>query len=194
MAWTLTDDIDAYAAASHPERYTIAMTVLAGLVKNGPRAYGTDDPVLAWWSSDGAVRAAVLHTPPHPLHVTHLPAESVGRLVTALGPTRVSAIATVTGAEPDAVAFARATGRAFGVHMRQRLYRLDELTLPDPMPAGAARVAAPSDSRLAHVFDEAFGAETGMVSGSATLIESRLRASGVGGGTVRGGARCRQDR
>lgn len=186
MAWTLTDSVDTFAAtvtpllSAQPERYTVLMSVLAGLVEHGPNLYGADPPVLGWWSQDGVVGAAVLQTPPHPVQVTSLPADAVVPLAEALAPGDAGGITQVLGAEPDATAFARAlasaTGRPFSVEMRQRLYRLGKLTPPDPMPEGAARVATAADIDLAHRLEQAFGAETGQRTGSATLVEARVTA------------------
>lgn len=184
MTWTLTDSIDTYAATvapllnADPERYTVLTSVLAGLVKHGQNLYGADPPVLGWWSRDGTVSAAVLQTPPHPVSITSLPAEAAGPLAVALAPSHASRISQVVGSEPDATAFAlawaSATGQRFGIEMRQRLYRLGQLTPPDPMPEGAARVATAGDIQLAYRLDEAFGVETGQRSGSATLVQARL--------------------
>jgi predicted GNAT family acetyltransferase len=185
MTWTLTDSIDTYAAtvtpllSAEPERYTVLMSVLAGLVEHGPNLYGADPPVLGWWSQDGTVSAAVLQTPPHPVQVTSLPAEAAGPLAAALASGHVGGITQILGAEPDATAFAQvwaeATGQRFSVQMRQRLYRLGELTPPDPMPEGAARVATSDDVQLAYYMDGAFAAETGQRPAAARLIESRLQ-------------------
>src|SRR5258708_7351714 len=191
MAWTLTDSIDTYAAtvtpmlSAEPERYTVLMGVLAGLVEHGPNLYGADPPVLGWWSQDGrsqdgAVTGAVLQTPPHPVQITSLPAEAIGPLAEALAPSHAGGITQILAAEPDATAFAQvwasATGQRFSIEMRQRLFRLGELTPPDPMPEGAGRVAPSDDTQPASFIDEAFGAETGRRPASATLIESRLQA------------------
>src|SRR5215469_16032259 len=186
MTWTLTDSIDTYAAAvmpllnAEPERYTVLISVLSGLVEHGPNLYGAGPPVLGWWSRNGTVSAAVLQTPPHPVQITSLPAEAVGPLVETLAPGHADSITQVLGADPDATMFAKAWARAadrrFSVEMRQRLHRLGELTPPDPMPEGSARVATPDDIRLAHALEEAFAAETGQRPTSAALIESRLRA------------------
>lgn len=185
MAWTLTDSLGTYAAtvtpllSAEPERYTVLIGVLASLVEHGPNIYGADPPVLGWWSKDGTASAAVLQTPPHPVQVTSLPAEAVEPLALALAPSHAGGITQILGAEPDATAFAQAwesaTGRQFGVEMRQRLHRLGELTPPDPMPEGAARVATWDDIKLACSLDAAFAAETGQRPASATLIESRVR-------------------
>ena len=79
MAWTLTHDIDAYRAAagellgSQPERNTVLLSVLASLTGLGPAACGDAAPLFGWWPAGGAVRAAVLQTPPHPMLLTDLP-------------------------------------------------------------------------------------------------------------------------
>lgn len=185
MTWTLTDSIDAYAAtvtpllSAEPERYTVMMGVMAGLVEHGPSLFGTDPPLLGWWTRDGVVSAAVLQTPPYPVQVTSLPAEAVGPLAVALAPSHAGGITDVLGAEPDATAFAQAwasaTGQRFSVEMRQRLHRLGEFTPPSPMPAGAARVATSDEIQLACRLDAEFAAATGQRPASATLVESRLR-------------------
>jgi len=186
MTWTLTDAIDTYAATvmplltAEPERYTVLLSVLSGLVEHGPNLFGADPPVLGWWSQGGTVTAAVLQTPPYPIQLTSLPSEAVGPLAAALAASHAGGITQILGAEPDATAFAQAlasaTGGRFSVEMRQRLHRLGELAPPDPMPEGAARVAVPDDIQFAYRLDEAFAAETGQRPASATLIESRLKA------------------
>jgi RimJ/RimL family protein N-acetyltransferase len=185
MAWTLIDDIGTYLSAvgellgSQPERYTVLSTVLDSLAEQGPHVYGPASPVLGTWEEEGVVRAAVLQTPPHPLHITQLPADSVVPLAAALAPGNASGITTVVGGEAEAVAFAdawcAATGTRFRVQMRQRLYRLGELVPPDPPPAGAPRIATTADSRIVRSWDEEFGAETGTGQGSPAMIEARLR-------------------
>jgi predicted GNAT family acetyltransferase len=184
MAWTLTDSIETYAAAvtpllnAEPERYTVIMGVLAALVEHGPNVYGAEPPVLGWWSQNGAVSAAVLQTPPHPIQITSLPADAVGPLVEALAPGHADSITQVLGKESDATMFAQAwapaAGRQVSVEMRQRLHRLGELTPPDPMPYGSARVATSDDVPFAYAVDDAFSAETGQRPASPALIESRL--------------------
>lgn len=187
MTWTLTDDVDAYAAAatpllsSQPERYTVLMTVLAGLIEQGPNLYG-EAPVLGWWSQDGSVRGAVLQTPPYPVLITSLPADAVGPLAAALAPDHAAGITQVIGAELDATAFAQAwawrTGQGFGVQMRQRLHRLGELT-PPAMPKGAARVATLADSEVASAVHQAFAAETGTRPATSTHVEAQVRAGRI---------------
>jgi predicted GNAT family acetyltransferase len=195
MSWTLTTDVEVYASAvsellgADPERYTVLMTVLAGLIKHGPNAYGDDPPVLAWWSPDdspaeaadaGPAQAAVLRTPPHPMHLTRLPEPAVASLTTALLRAGVTEVGQLIGNDDDAAAFAAAwsaaTGAEFSVRMRQRLYRLENLTPPDPGPPGAARIAAASDERVVRGWDRAFAAETGQLGGSGAVLADKLRA------------------
>jgi GNAT superfamily N-acetyltransferase len=194
MPWTLTNDLDAYAAAvaglvaAEPERHTVLATVLANLIKHGPRVYGEHDPVLGWWADEpsGPVLGAMLQTPPHPLHLTALPPEAVAPLAAALtvnGPGYSIpgySISGISGNEETAGAFAGAwsavTGERFGVRMRQRLYRLDRLIPPDPAPAGAARVAADADESVVRAYDEAFGIETDQHGRSDSLMLDKLRA------------------
>lgn len=185
MTWTLTDDIEAYAATvmplltAEPERYTVLLSVLGGLIEHGPNLYGPDHPVLGWWSQDGTVRAAALQTPPHPVQFTRLPADTIPPLAQALG-ARAQGITQVLGSDQDATAFARAwtevTGQGYAVQMRQRLYRLGDLTPPDPMPLGEARVATSADIELVWAIDEAFSAETGQRAGARALVEGRVLA------------------
>jgi predicted GNAT family acetyltransferase len=185
MAWTLTDDLDAYAAAvdgllsREPERYTVLMSVLATLISQGPTAYGARPPVLGWWSSGGAVDAAVLCTPPHPVVVTTFPDRSADELATILTPGHAALLTGVLGAEPPASAFASAwsaaTGAAHSITQRQRLYRLGALTPPRPAPDGAARIATPADADVVHAWETAFCAETGQRAGSPAASSDRLR-------------------
>ncbi len=132
MAWTLTDDIGAFAGtvkallSAQPERYTVLATVLDSLVRHGPAAYGDEPPVLATWTSEpgGEVRAAALQTPPHPLQVTELPGDSASGLAAILAPRHVAGLTAVNGGEGDAIGFAGAwsavTGLAHRISMRQR--------------------------------------------------------------------------
>lgn len=183
MAWTLTDDVDAYGAAvgellrSQPERYTVLLSVLASLTRLGPAAFGQTAPLLGWWSQDGAVRAAVLQTPPHPMLLTDLPGPSAGQLARALD-GRGSVLAAVNGAQPDAEALGRAwcdlTGLRGRVHQRQRLFRLGKLVAPDPAPEGSARVAVTADAAIVRSWTAAFAAEVGQVGSPESVVSDRL--------------------
>src|SRR5258708_17897146 len=106
MAWTLTEDRGAYGAAaggllrSEPERHTVLLSVLATLTSSGPTAFGAAAPLLGWWSDGGAVTAALLQTPPHPLLTTGFPPHSAGELPMAPAP-RGTILPRIHGADPD---------------------------------------------------------------------------------------------
>ena len=184
MTWTLTDDVAAYVTAARgilarePERNTVMMSVLASLIRQGPNAFGDESPVLGWWDGGDASRAAVLRTPPHPMHFTSLPGQSAEALaqVLAAGPLagNPAGLNLVIGAEPDAGAFASAwsllTGATFEVRQRQRLYRLGGLTPAEPAPEGAARLAREADIELVHDWEHAFGVETNQTGSSSQAI------------------------
>jgi predicted GNAT family acetyltransferase len=184
MAWTLTDNISAYHVVAGPflmedsERHTVLLSVLARLRRLGPAAFGAEAPLLGWWSPEGRVRAAVLQTPPYPMLITPLPGASADELASALVARR-AAPPGVSGAEVDAVAFARAwsalTAQGYEVRQRQRLHRLGTLVPPAPAPVGKARVATDADAAIANAWHQAFAAETGQEVGSSErLIRDRL--------------------
>src|SRR5262249_36241479 len=161
---------------SDPERNPVWASVRAPRVGVGPTAFGTEPPVLAWWSSGGAVRAAVLRTPPYPMLITALPDESAAELARALA-DRGMALPGINGAQQDTAALARAwrdlTGADGQVTQRQRLYRLADLIPPDPAPDGAAKVASQADADIAQQWYADFSVETG-VGSPPELVADRL--------------------
>jgi predicted GNAT family acetyltransferase len=72
----------------------------------------------------------------------------------------------VLGPEPEAGLFASAwterSGARAHVGMRQGIYRLERLVLPDAMPAGGLRAAGPRDFDLAVEWASHFVRETGI--------------------------------
>jgi predicted GNAT family acetyltransferase len=185
MTWTLTDDLDAYAAAAgeilarEPERNTVMLSVLASLIKLGSRAFGDDSLVLGWWDGTGGDRAAVLRTPPHPMLITGLSGAAASELAQVLATAADQAgLTKVIGAEPGAGAFAVAwtalTGAESEVTQRQRLYRLGTLTPPDPVPDGTARVAGEADFPLVRDWEEAFAAENNQAGAASDVTKDKL--------------------
>jgi len=137
MAWFTTEDLDEYLAAAEgflrlrPAENTVPLTVAATLRAQGTRAFGEAAPLFGWWrADDGTVAGAFHETPPHPVLLAGVPqraVEPLAEVLFALG-RRLSGInARVEAAEAFAAAWQRRTGAAWQVHMRQRLYRLQEL-------------------------------------------------------------------
>ncbi|MDI2127908.1 GNAT family N-acetyltransferase [Yinghuangia seranimata] len=159
MAWTDTHDRAAFESAAgeflyaDPVSNTTALTLLADLRERGDHAFGTEPPrfgVLA--DADGTVASAFAHTPPFPLLLLGaLPLPQVASFVDVLlgGPRPVTwMIAGDDTAAAVAAAWHDRTGTVATVAERQRLYRLDALVPPDPMPEGAARPAGPGDREV----------------------------------------------
>jgi len=184
MAWTFTDDPNTFHAAvagllaGDPERNTVLISVLANLRRLGPLAFGSEAPVLGWWAPDSSTaKAAVMHTPPHPILVTDLPVDSAGQLATALA-ARGHALSAINGAESDALAlaaaWARLTGQDYDIYQRQRLHRLGALARQDPPPPGVARIATAGDGDVAHAFFAAFAEETGQPIPGEQVVADRV--------------------
>src|SRR5215469_1113220 len=166
MAWQLTDDVGAYLAAAggflraDAVRNTIMLGVAGALQSRGPAAFGDAPPLCGWWTEpDGAVGAALLQTPPHPILLTALPPGAATALAAELA-GRGHHPPAVNAAPGPAAEFAAAwkerTGRASRAGMRMRLYALDRLLPPDPAPPGQARTALEVDRDLLFAWFDAF--------------------------------------
>ncbi|SDT71448.1 GNAT family N-acetyltransferase [Actinoplanes derwentensis] len=157
MTWRLTSDVELFEKQagqflrSEPVRHTVLLTVVAALRSRGPHVYGTDDPILGWWTSPaGSVEGAMLQTPPYPLTLTEVPPEAVPEAAYAIADRGLLNAANLLVKDIPAFtdAWLSRAGGTCEAGMRSRLFRLTELTPPDPMPIGAARQAAPSDRAL----------------------------------------------
>ncbi|MET9891598.1 GNAT family N-acetyltransferase [Streptomyces sp. NPDC006465] len=155
--WQLTHDLDAFLGRagdflrSRPAQHTVALTVTDALRRRGPRGVGGAAPVFGALERDGAVTAALFRTPPYRLNLTSLDERDADTLAALL----VHAEIEVPGVSADtdtAAAFAEAWRRRAGatpVLLRgERLYRLGDLTVPEPAPPGRARVAGEADREL----------------------------------------------
>ncbi len=173
MTWRFTSDPNAFDAAAgaflaaEPTRNTVLISVPAMLRHNGPGTFGQEPPALGWFETDDAdsgIRAAFVHTPPHPLLLSPLPPGAAELLVATLRDAGRS-LSAVDGPDDAANAFAdawqAATGRSYAVRRRTRLYVLPELIWPSPMPPGAARVGTEADLELLTRWYVEFGAEAG---------------------------------
>lgn len=152
--WHRPGDVDAFLARagsflrSRTARHTLMLTVTEALRTRGPHTYGDGTPEFGALERHGAVRAAFLRTPPHRLQLTELSAEEADALAAHLLDLGRE-LPGVQGERATAAAFAqcwaRRTGTSATVSERQRLYRLGELTVPQPVPPGRPRVAGPAD-------------------------------------------------
>jgi RimJ/RimL family protein N-acetyltransferase len=166
MAWQLTDSLDEFyrAAGAHleadPVRQTVPLSVLANLRHAGLSRYGADPPVFGWHQrADGTVDGAVLQTPPFPLLAAGLPAGSVRDLLAVLAAERGLPAAVNLAAADEAgflAGWSAATGGTATAVLRSRLYVLDELLPPEPMPLGFGRLAGEPDAELLIDWFEAF--------------------------------------
>ncbi|MEV4257469.1 GNAT family N-acetyltransferase, partial [Spirillospora sp. NPDC049652] len=144
--WRITGDQAAFEAAAggllraDPTRNTTHLTVLDTLRRAGPHAYGPDDPVFGWFGGAEPV-AAFLCTPTFPLLLTSVADDAARALADALPFTPTGVNAEPPAAAAFADAWRRRTGAVPWTLMQQRLYRLEALVPPSPMPPGAARIA-----------------------------------------------------
>jgi RimJ/RimL family protein N-acetyltransferase len=155
MTWSFTADPERYAEqalgllSARPDANTVALTVLE-TVRAGQR-YSDAEPLFGWFCAGGAVTGAISITPPYGVLLGELPPGSEAALVTGLrerGAGVPDVIGTADAANRFAAAWTAGAGLDTELAMRQRLYTLDEVRPPTPLPAGEARVAAPADLEL----------------------------------------------
>ncbi|WP_430780422.1 GNAT family N-acetyltransferase [Actinoplanes sp. G11-F43] len=189
MTWQLTSDIELFDERageflrSEPVRHTVLLTVVATLRSQGPFVYGDVAPLLGWWTSPaGVVEGALLQTPPYPLTLTGVPSEAVQAAAHALADRGWHGPANMLAG--DVPAFTEVWGSRVGgpmtTGMRTRLFRLAELTPPEPSPPGRARVAGPADRPLLLDWFTAFFDDMGEhPSDVGTVLDERLTDGGV---------------
>ncbi|MEU7647442.1 GNAT family N-acetyltransferase [Streptomyces huasconensis] len=198
-SWQLTHDLDAFDARaaeflrSEPALHTALLSVTDTLRVQGLHVYGEEAPHFGTYAdadtgadagSAGRVRGAFLRTPPYPMTLSPVGPEAAEALAGQLAGTTPD-LSGVAAARETAEAFARAwekhTGVTATLGTRQRLYRLDTLTPPEPAPPGRARVAAEGDldllARWYREFCEAVGQRPGMDAGE--WGRSRISYGGV---------------
>ncbi|HMD94155.1 MAG TPA: GNAT family N-acetyltransferase [Trebonia sp.] len=178
MGWQATGDVTEFLAVTgdflRAERVrntvilSVTESVRASQARSGASSTPDDPgapgdpgkaPLFGWWTDRTAeVRGAFMHTPPFPVMLTAVPAEAAADLAaTALDGRPV---AGVNSYEETASAFAdvwrERTKDQVHVHRRMRLYRLAELSWPDPAPEGAPRLAGEDDVPLMAEWFSAF--------------------------------------
>ncbi len=155
MPWSFTADPECYAEqvldllSAHPDANTVALTVLETL--RAGQQFSEADPLLAWFTDDGAVTGAVSMTPPYGVLVGELPEGSEVDLVAGLRARNAEVpdvMGTVETAERFAASWTAGQNLRTEVAMRHRRYTLDGLKPPEPPPAGRARPAVAGDLDL----------------------------------------------
>jgi GNAT superfamily N-acetyltransferase len=198
MGWRTTGDVSEFLAAAggflraERARNTVILTVTEQMRVNpsryaaasGAAGATATGPLLGWWDDPaGVVGGAFLHTPPFPVVVTEVPAGVAEDLAAAVAGRPLAGVnADPAVAEAFAGAWRAATGCLVEVYREQRLYRLAELTWPDPAPAGAARIATDTDVGLLADWFTAFVREVNdMASGAdqAAAVRDRLAHDGL---------------
>jgi len=182
MAWHITDDADEFLVGAgdflraRPVQNTVLLTITDTLKQRGRHAFGDGTPVFGW-CDDGAF----LRTPPRGALLSEMSPVAAAELAVALAGTDLPAIAA-----PDKVAEAfsaewqRLTGIAGRLAGRQRLYRLDTLTPPDPPAPGAGRIAERRDRELLIEWVVAFHEEIGEdPRRSAEIVDDKLSYGGL---------------
>ncbi|GAA3788184.1 GNAT family N-acetyltransferase [Streptomyces phyllanthi] len=173
-SWHITRDLDLFLdragpfLRSEPAAHTVQLSVTDAVRTRGAQAYGDEAPYFAWFTDpEGAVRATALRTPPFPLQLTDTTPDAAdalaGRLAEA-GETDETLPGVGGPAEATAefaAAWERRTGAVGRLVMRQRLYRLGTLTVPEPAPPGKARVATAEDLGVVARWYDAFLTEAG---------------------------------
>lgn len=177
MAWHLTPELEAFDAHAgafvngDPAQNTIFVTITAMLRRRGLRAFSARPPRFGWYEgADGRVESVFVQTPPHPVRLSAASRQASGELADLLavagdggpGPDDLSGVGgPVSAAEEFSDRWCELTGASASVHMRQRLFRLGELLVPSPAPAGRARVADAADRDLLLAWYQAFAADVG---------------------------------
>ncbi|WP_075661519.1 GNAT family N-acetyltransferase [Streptomyces acidiscabies] len=185
--WRLTTDLTEFLDTagpflrSRPVRHTVALTVTENLRAQGTAVYGDNRPLFGFLTgADGEVAAAFFHTPPFPLSVTQLAPQQAESLAEALLHHN-HPLSGVNSDEKTAEAFVaawrRRTNATATVFRRERLYRLEELTRPQPIPPGRARIATPADHALLRAWNDEFTTEIGHPHTMAdSLLTARIAA------------------
>lgn len=170
-SWIRAADVDRFMQttipylSTEPAANNLLLTVFDRLRTDGSHAFGERDPqLLTWVGPDGSPEGAVVRTPPFPYILSAISADAVHALIDLLlepGADLDGREANITSDSEEAFvsAWTAHTGYRPRVIERNRLYRLDELVAPDPMPAGKARQARSADVPIAARWIEEFWGE-----------------------------------
>jgi hypothetical protein len=192
MTWRTTDDVEEFLANAgewlrrRPEQHTLQLTIAETVRRQGPAAFGGGMPLFGWYATDetvpGGVVAAFTFTAPYPPALTGASPTVAASLAGVLA-DEGRPVTGITAGEDAARAFTDAwcarAGTTSRVKFRQRLYRLTELTPPDPGPPGRARTATSADRDLLVRWLNQFSRDTGEPPRDAgAVVDARLRHDG----------------
>ncbi len=154
-AWYLTEDVDDFLVRagdflrSRPGLHVMQLTWAERVRTRGAESFGTEVPVFGLLERAGEACATFYRLPPRALGLSPLTpeqADSLAAHLAALGHSLPSISADHSTATAFAEAWQRHTGATPKLRdTRLRLYRLDTLTPPEPMPAGRGRVLGEQD-------------------------------------------------
>ncbi|MEU4066128.1 GNAT family N-acetyltransferase [Streptomyces wedmorensis] len=162
MTWHFTEDAAAFrtAAARHLAAEPARNTAVLTLMDRADR--------LGWWTEpDGRVTGVLAFSPSSGLDLGATTEEAARALASPADTP--DAPVFPDGGEPVVLrgetaaveAYAEACGRSWAVTGRMRLFRLGELTPPDPAPAGRGRVAGEADVPLVAAWTREFAVAIG---------------------------------
>ncbi|MBO2448912.1 GNAT family N-acetyltransferase [Actinomadura barringtoniae] len=187
----MTDDLETFVARAggflraDSVHNTVPLTVVEMLRATGREVYGPGAVLLGWWTSpSGDIEGTFLHTRGYPLLLSAMPEPAARDLTGVIAETEREVIG-VNGTNALAATFAEEwrhrTGETATVRMRQRLYRLDKLTLPEPLPPGSGRFASSDDIDTLVTMSKAFEDDTGeQVGANPQLVGDRIGYQGYG--------------
>jgi GNAT superfamily N-acetyltransferase len=138
---------------------TNVVAVLAGRIAAEAQPRSDDYLWATVEDDDGRVLGVAMHTPPHGLFVSRMPAGAAAVLAGALadaGRALPGVNGAVSAIAPFAGAWAALTGQASTVVTAMRMYQLGELARPSGVPGRPAVAAAPADVALAASWFGAF--------------------------------------
>jgi ribosomal protein S18 acetylase RimI-like enzyme len=188
MAWLLTQRLADFMSAadrylrSDPVRNTVPLTVLETLRQRGLSAYADSAPTFGWHETrPGEADGAFLQTPPFPMLVAGLPpGSSVGLVRLIAGRKPAGANLSDSDAAEFEAAWSAVTGGSTTIALRMRLFRLETLAPPGPLPGGVARVAGESDLELLLAWNKDFVAEAlESDEDSARTVSDKLSYGGI---------------
>lgn len=169
MPWRFTGNVEIFAERTadllraDPVAHTLPLGIV-DLVRRGVR-WSDQDLLFGWFEDHGRISGATCMTPPFELILAVVPDDTVASLVAGLRDRRV-AVPGVHGddatVERFVAEFVAGSTQQVRTIMRMRLYALETLRAPTPLPPGRACLAGPGDLDLMLAWKHAFHREAGV--------------------------------